>query len=422
MRLERYPEARLAALAGLDVQADHGFLLESLGGAQRGLGQYATAVATYDRAIDAGRDKATTLALRANAQLEGGATEYARLSLEAALTIAPDNASAWHTLSEIRAFVPGDPAIAAMEAQLDASPALQAVEPRTIMHFALGRAYHKTRDAANAFRHFAAGNALKRASFAYDVTTDERFVLETMKTYTPSFVRNRNGFGEMSRTPIFVLGMPRSGTTLVEQMLASHPDVFGAGELTLFDRALTECGSSELDTLGKRYLELVDAIAPAGKRVVDKLPSNFRHVALIHLALPNARIIHCTRDVFDTSFSIYTTLFTGRQDFAYDQVEIGRYYRAYAALMAHWRTVLPPGVMFDIRYEDIVAHTEAAAKALVAFCKLPWDDAVLRYHETLRPIRTASYHQARQPIYTTSIGAAKPYAPYIQPLIQTLTR
>jgi tetratricopeptide (TPR) repeat protein len=422
VRLERYAEARLAAIAGLDVQSDHGFLLESLAGAYRGLGRFADAVATYDRAIAEGRDRATMLALRANAQLEAGATEYARASLEAALSVAPDTASAWHTLSEIRPFTAGDPAIATMEAQLETSPRLAPVESRTLMHFALGRAYHKAGDAANAFRNFAQGNALKRAGYTYDVLPDERFAADSIAYYTRAFVRDRMPGGNTSAAPIFVVGMPRSGTTLVEQVLASHPAVHAGGELTFFERALAERGPADPAALGRRYLELTGAVAPGDKRVVDKLPGNFRHVALIHLALPNARIVHCTRDVLDTGFSCYSTLFSGRQDFAYDLGEIGRFYRAYAALMAHWRAVLPAGIMLDVRYEDLVADLARPARAMLAFLGLPWDPAVLRYYETVRPIRTASYHQARRPIYTTSVGSAQPYRAYLQPLVDALTR
>ena len=422
LRLERYAEARLTAIAGIDVQNDHGFLLESLAGAFRGLGRYADAVATYDRAIAEGRDRAAMLALRANAQLEAGAAEYARESLEAALVAAPDNAAAWHTLTEIRSFEAGDPAIATMETQLATSPRLQPVETRTLMHFALGRAYHKAGGTANAFRHFAAGNALKRSGYAYDVGPDQRFAMESIAYYTQTLLRERAGHGAGTAAPIFVVGMPRSGTTLVEHVLASHPDVFGGGELTFFDQVIAECGAADTAALGRRYLELVRTVAPADKRVVDKLPSNFRHVGLIHLALPNARVIHCTRDALDTSFSCYSTLFTGRQDFAYDLTEIGRFYRAYAALTAHWKAALPRGIMLDIRYEDMVANFAGTARTMLAFCGLPWDAAVLRYYETQRPIRTASHHQARRPIYATSVGSAQPYRAYLQPLIDALTR
>ncbi len=281
-----------------------------------------------------------------------------------------------------------------MESFLASSPNLRALEARLLMHFALGKAYRKSGDPENAFRHFAAGNALRRGTIAYDVADDERFAAGTIAFFTPEKMRAMGGAGDDTRAPIFVLGMPRSGTSLVEQILASHPDVHGAGELLLFDRAIAEAGAEDLTALGTRYLALLDEVAPATKRVVDKLPSNFRHLGLLHLALPRARFVHTMRDALDTCFSCYTTNFTGRQDFSWDLAECGRYYRAYEALMAHWRAILPPGVMLDIPYEDVVADVETAARALLAFCDLPWNDAVLRFYETARPIRTASYAQA----------------------------
>jgi hypothetical protein len=261
---------------------------------------------------------------------------------------------------------------------------------------------------------------LRRGTIAYDVAGDERFAADTIAFFTPEKMRAMGGAGDDSRAPIFVLGMPRSGTSLVEQILASHPDVHGAGELMLFDRAIAEVGAEDLTALGARYLALVDEIAPATKRVVDKLPSNFRHVALLHLALPRARIIHCVRDPLDTCFSCYTTNFSGRQDFSWDLAEAGRYHRAYASLVEHWRTILPPGIMLDIVYEDVVADLEANARRVLAFCDLPWTDAVLRFYETKRPIRTASYKQARQPIYATSVRAADAYRAELKPLIDAL--
>jgi hypothetical protein len=198
--------------------------------------------------------------------------------------------------------------------------------------------------------------------------------------------------------------------------------VHGAGELLLFERAAAERGHEDVTGIGQRYLQLVDEIAPTDLRVVDKRPSNFLLAGLIHLALPNAKIIHCLRDPLDTCFSCYMTHFSGRQDFAYDQVETGRYYRAYARLMDHWRAVLPPEIMLDVRYEDVIADLETNARRILAFCGLPWTDAVLDFHTTPRAIRTASYHQARQPIYASSVGGAEPYRPYLRPLIDTLAR
>jgi tetratricopeptide (TPR) repeat protein len=422
LKLERYTDALATAYAGLALAPGNGLLLESLACALRGTGRYDEAFATFDRAIALGHDPASLLVLKAGGQLEIGAFADARESLERALAMAPGLATAWSALCDIRSFEPGDPAITTMETALAESPQLRAIDARTMMHFALGKAYRKARDHAHAFGHFEAGNALKRATFTYDVADDEGRMAETIVHYTTNVMRRGHGAGDASRAPIFVIGMPRSGTTLVEQVLASHPDVYGAGEQVLFDQAVVERGTDDLAALGRRYIELIDRIAPKDKRVVDKLPSNFRFAGLIALALPRARIIHCMRDPLDTLFSIYVTLFSGRQDFAFAQREIARYYRAYERLIAHWRTVVSPEVLLDVAYEDVIADLEAQARRILAFCDLPWTDAVLRFHETDRPIRTASFHQARQPIYTSSIGTAEPYRAYLQPLIDELAR
>ena len=420
LQLERFDEAAATAERGLVLAPGNGLLLQSLGCALRGLGRFDEAFGAFDRAYALGHDRASTLVLKASGLLEAGNLDEARRTFEAALELAPDLASAWSALAELRSFAPGDPALATMEGFLATSPNLRALDTRILMHFALGKAYRKSGDPRNAFRHFAAGNVLKRDTLAYDVANDERFAAETIAFFTPETMRRLGGSGDASRAPIFVIGMPRSGTSLVEQILASHSGVHGAGELTLFDRAIAEVGTSDPAALGARYLALVSATAPAQKRVVDKLPSNFRHVALLHLALPRARIIHCVRDALDTCFSCYTTNFTGRQDFSWDLAETGRYYRAYAALMEHWHALLPPGIMLDVAYEDVVAHFEANARRLLDFCGLPWEDAVLRFYETSRPIRTASFRQARQPIYATSVRAAEAYRSELQPLIDAL--
>lgn len=420
LQLERFGEAAATAERGLVLAPADGWLLQSLGCALRGLGRFDEAGAAFDRTFALGHDRASTLVLKASGLLEAGRLEEAQRTFEAALEIAPDLAGAWSALAELRSFAPGDPALAQMEEFLATSPNVRAHDARTLMHFALGKGYRKSGDRANAFRHFAAGNALKRSTLAYDVANDERFAAETIAHFTPATMRRLGGAGDASRAPIFVIGMPRSGTSLVEQILASHPGVHGAGELTLFERAIEDVGTGDPTALGSRYLALVHELVPTERRVVDKLPSNFRRVALLHLALPRARIIHCVRDALDTCFSCYATLFTGRQDFSWDLAETGRYYRAYAGLMQHWHAILPPGIMLDVQYEDVVADFEANARRLLAFCGLPWDDAVLRFYETSRPIRTASYKQARQPIYATSVRAAEAYRGELKPLIDAL--
>jgi hypothetical protein len=231
--------------------------------------------------------------------------------------------------------------------------------------------------------------------------------------------------------------MPRSGTTLTEQILASHPKVHGAGELTALQRMLNSVAGpdrkllgypqmmsallpQDLATLGRAYVERLAALAQGKPRVVDKMPANFQFAGLVHLMLPNARIIHCRRDPIDVCLSCYSKNFSERKDFAYDLRELGLYYRAYEALMAHWRGLLPPERFIEVDYEAVVDDLEGQARRLVAFCGLDWDEACLDFHQTSRQVRTASVNQVRRPIYRSSLARWKPYEHHLAPLIEAL--
>jgi hypothetical protein len=231
--------------------------------------------------------------------------------------------------------------------------------------------------------------------------------------------------------------MIRSGTTLVEQILASHPKVHGAGERTDFadlaTRNLTAGGvpatfpesfaamtREQLADLGAQYLHRIQTLAPGAERVIDKMPENFRFAGAIHLALPNARIVHVRRDALDTCLSCFSILFAGDQPFAYDLGELGRFYSAYEALMEHWRRVLPDGVMLEVQYEELIADTEGQARRIIAHCGLEWDDNCLAFHRNPRPVRTASALQVRQPIYQSSVGRWLAYRDLLQPLLAEL--
>ena len=229
--------------------------------------------------------------------------------------------------------------------------------------------------------------------------------------------------------------MPRSGTSLVEQILASHPAVHGGGELddlgAIIDRLPASLASSKpypaciadadatmLRGVGARYVAGLRALAPAAARITDKMPANTRHIGLIRCLLPGARIVHCRRDPLDTCLSCFTTLFTIGQDFSYDLAELGGYYRVYDGLMAHWRAVVPD--MLDIDYEDVVADLEGQARRLVDFCGLDWDDACLDFDKTERIVRTASSAQVRRPIHDASVARWKRYEAHLGPLIEAL--
>ena len=365
-----------------------------------------------------------------------GHIEEACRSFEKAIALAPNNARFYRSLVECKRIAADDPCVSAMEAMAEEMGTLSE-EAQIELHFALGTAFAELGEPERSFPHLLKGNALKRRQIVYDEAAVLRNFERTRTMYAPEIMRDKQGLGDPSTIPLFVLGMPRSGSTLIEQILASHPKVFGAGELSDFEEAVAsqrgaddvsmsfpKAASSltrdDLHQLGARYVSGVKARAAAAARIVDKMPGNFRLAGLIHLALPNARIIHTIRDPIDTCLSCFSKLFSGDQPYTYDLGELGRYYRAYEALMDHWRRVLPKGVMLDVRYEAVVADIEREARRLIAHCGLEWDDACLSFYKTERVVRTASAAQARRPIYNSSVGRWHPYRDMISPLFDAL--
>jgi hypothetical protein len=335
-------------------------------------------------------------------------------------------------LSEVKRFTAGDPMLAALE-RMVSDPGLSP-ENRMFVHFALGSANADLGRHDDAFRAYAAGNTLKRAQVTYDEQAVLGMLTRIAQVFTAPLLRARAGEGDPSSLPVFVVGMPRSGSTLIEQILASHPSVFGAGESTVFNdavRAVLPRGArfpegaasltgEQLRLMGGRHAAAMSAIAPRAARVVDKTLGNFAYAGMIHLALPNARIVHVHRDPLDTCVSCFTKLFASEFRYSYDLGELGRYYRAYAALMDHWRRVLPEGVMLDVRYEDVVADLEGWARRIVAHCGLDWDPACLTFHDTARAVSTYSATQVRRPIYTSAIGRWRAHEHHLGPLMREL--
>jgi tetratricopeptide (TPR) repeat protein len=365
-----------------------------------------------------------------------GRLEEAGQAYEKALQFAPREATIHHNLAHLRRFMPGDSRLAALQKLAEDIADLDA-KNQISLHFALGKAFGDLGEYELSFRHLWEGNSLKRAQLAYD----EKEVLRQLeligKTFTRQLMEQKSGGGCHSQTPVFVVGMPRSGTTLVEQILASHSKVYGAGEIETFHEMVvkfrsengiaaefpdmvSEMSLEDLGHLGSCYIDSIKHGAPAMERVVNKLPQNFKYAGLIHLALPNARIIHVRRDPVDTCFSCFSLLFTRDQSFTYDFGELGRYYLGYATLMEHWRSVLPPGVMIDVQYEDLVADLDGQARAIVDHCGLEWEEACLVFYKTNRQVKTASSVQVREPIYRTSVGRWRQFENFLRPLIEVL--
>jgi tetratricopeptide (TPR) repeat protein len=365
-----------------------------------------------------------------------GRFEEAERAFERALELAPKEAFVHLNLANMGRFKAGDRRLPGLQELLREVESLD-VDNQIAAHFAMGKALGDLGQCRDAFQHLLKGNALKRRNIVYD-EPQRLAMFENIRTlFSRDFMEARSGGGDTSWSPIFIVGMPRSGTTLMEQVLASHSKVFGAGELETFKEAIAECVSShgivpaypalveplardQIRQLGEIYTARVRARTAGAERVVDKMPLNFVFVGLIHLALPNARFINVRRDPLDTCVSCFSLLFTGSQPFAYDLAELGRYYRGYEAVMEHWHKVLPPGVMIDVHYEDLVDDLEGAARRVLRHCGLDWEDACRDFHDTKRVVRTASLMQVREPVYRRSVGSWRRYAEFLEPLGQAL--
>jgi tetratricopeptide (TPR) repeat protein len=359
----------------------------------------------------------------------------ARREFEAAIDLNPREASYYFALCvpELTAFTPGDRRLATMEELAGAIGSLP-IPSQTLLHFALARAYDDLGRYDESFAHLTRGNLLQRRQLVFDETRVRDMFERVSATFDRALLDARLTAGYPSPLPVFIVGMPRSGGSLVEQILASHPMIHGAGELNDLQRLSMQLqfgpdgypegfGSlpaSRLSKLGQDYVAAVRRRAPDAARITDKAASHFISLGVIRLTLPEARIIHVSRSPLDTCLSCFTTLFNRGQDFTYDLGELGRYYRRYADLMAHWRQVLPPDRFLEVRYEAVIADLEAEARRLVAFCDLPWDPRCLAFHEATRPVFTSSAAQVRRPVYRSSQGRWRTYREHLGPLIAAL--
>ncbi|MDE1986320.1 MAG: sulfotransferase [Alphaproteobacteria bacterium] len=432
LALSRHEEATRQFERALALHPDNAAALMGYGDALSILGRPTEAHAAFEKllAIDANYSAAHFGVGSVMKQL--GRFDDARRAFERAISLLPNCATYHRALADIERFTDDDPRLAALERLARDENSLQD-DQKVELNFALAKAYDDLRRYDSAFERLQRGNTIKRQSIAYD----EPLIMETFReiaaAFAPALMQAKRGAGYSSEVPVFIVGMPRSGTTLVEQILASHPNVFGAGELPYlqdlimrghagpeYPSDMTSFPDDALYQFGSLYSARIESLAPQAKRIIDKLPANFRHIGLIHLALPNARFIHLRRDPVDTCFSCYSKLFLNGLNYTYDLGELGRYYRAYEALMAHWHAVLPQGVILDVQYETLIENFEEEARRVVKFCDLEWDEHCLAFHETKRAVRTLSEVQVRQPLFKNSIGRSQPYKKWLTPLYDAL--
>jgi Tfp pilus assembly protein PilF len=314
---------------------------------------------------------------------------------------------------------------------LDQMPVAKQIE----ICFALAKAHEDRGEIEPSFAAMAKANALKRATLTYSADASSRRMRSVAETFDQPLIQRLGGQGAPSDRPIFIVGMPRCGSTLVEQIISAHTQVHGAGEIPVLNNLLASArgtggatypklvatmSAADCKVIGQAYLDSLPTGFPGQIRTTDKWLGNFEHLGLIHLCLPGATIIHCRRDPRDNCFSCLSLRFAEGQEYAYDMVEMGRYWRDYDALMAHWRAVLPPGRMLEVPYEALVADLDQWSRRIITHCGLDWDEACLRYYDSKRTVRSASLVQVREPIFSTSIGRWKPFERYLQPMFEVM--
>ena len=428
--LDRLDEAFKDAERALKIQPDNAEVQSAYGTILLTLGRFDEAILHFERALtlpSAIRER--ILISRATAYEENGKSEEALNQLDAIVAEYPHSAGAWYSRADLVKFKADDPALRKMQ-DLIKPKGIQSDADRMSLNFALGKAFLDIGDSDKAFRYLHEGNRMKRALIHYDPEATHQWMDSLEKAFPPAVFERFYGQGCTSPLPVFILGMPRSGTTLIEQILASHSQIHGAGELKYLSRIIDDNGGmpnamngltgEKLASMGAAYVEKVFPLAQGKSYVVDKMPANFMHAGLIHLMLPHAKIIHSRRNPVDTCLSCYSKLFGGEQSFTYNLEELGRFHTDYQKLMAHWRRVLPASHFIEVDYEDVVGDIEAQARRMLDFIGVGWEPSCLEFYTTQRSVRTASVNQVRKPVYTTSAGRWRPHANNLKPLLKAL--
>ena len=405
----------------------------ALGQAQQDAGAGERALASQCRALALDPSHAEAHNALGTVHLENGDFPEAEAAFRAALRCDPLSAPALGNLVRARRIEAEDlPLVERMESLLARArlPVLREAD----LQFALARAREDLGHYDRAFVHYREGNRCRRSALHYERPSAEKRSAALIRAFDSAFFARAAGQGENDARPVFIVGMPRSGTSLVEQILASHPGCFGAGELPSLGRtvrsmppptdaalphvaSVLSLGETTLGALGRAYLDALPPESGAALRVTDKMPQNYLYLGFVAAVLPGARVIHCRRSPMDVCFSIYAQNFThlDAYPYAYDLLDIASEYLAYDEVMAHWSRTLPLA-MHEVSYEHLVGNQEAATRELLAFCDLAFDARCLRFHETKRPVRTASQWQVRQPMYAASVGRWRHFEAHLEPL------
>ena len=401
------------------------------------IGEYAEAIACYETVLKDHPAQPKAWMSYGHVLKTVGRQDDSIAAYRRAVELLPNLGEAWWSLANLKTFRFSDADVAAMRGQIERPDISE--EDRFHLHFALGKALEDAADYEVSFEHYRQGNALRRADIDYDPEETTSHLNRSKALFTHAFFAARAGMGSEAPDPIFIVGLPRSGSTLIEQILSSHSMVEGTMELpdiaaiarrlgekrkksdaSAYPEMLEGLDVAELKALGEEYLERTRVQRKLGRPLfIDKMPNNFAHAGLIHLILPNARIVDARRHPLGCCFSGFKQHFARGQGFTYDLAELGRYYADYVHLMAHFDAVLP-GRVHRVIYEQMVADPEREVRRLLDYCGLPFEDGCLRFHENRRAVRTASSEQVRRPIFTDAVEHWRHYQPWLTPLKDAL--
>jgi Flp pilus assembly protein TadD len=438
LRRGNFPAAEQATRAVLEQQPNNAEALTVLGQVLHETDRYEEAIDVLAKAVESDPGNAEALNFYGVALKSVGRLDDARDYILRALKLNDSMFGAYANLNDLIDFSKddGEELFNRMDAIFEASTNQEA-EPLLPLHFAYAKALDDRGEHERALEHYIIGGRMKRAQLDYDEDETFGFFDAIRQAFPKEVFEQRKYEGLDDERPVFIIGMPRSGSTLVEQVLSSHRDVHGAGEVKYLSRAIGQLRDrlpslpkypqmmakitpAQLDMVGRKYLEALTAGAGRSRRVTDKLLTNYFFVGFIHLLYPKAKFVNTLRDPVDTCLSGFTKLFKDDMPHSYDLAELGRYYCKYRELMEHWQAVLPEGVLTTVHYEDVVADTETQARALIDFIGLEWDPKCLEFHKSDRPVKTASVAQVRKPIYKTAVRRWKKYGVGLQPLVDAV--
>jgi tetratricopeptide (TPR) repeat protein len=423
LELGQLEEGVASYRAALAIRPDYAEAHSNLGIALRLQGRFAEAAASCRRALEINPALASALTVLGDAYADQGQFAEAEALFRRAIAVDADLPEAWAGIAQLRKMTPEDRPW--LTEALRVAGGNLPPKKEILLRYAIGKYFDDLQDFDEAFFHYQRANELtKLHRVKHDRRQLTRAVDELIESYDRQWLDQARIHGVASARPVFIVGMPRSGTSLAEQILASHPAVFGAGELTFWSTASAthesgargENGASTLRALAEAYLRLLDDLSADALRVIDKMPANFLHLGLIHASLPDARIIHLRRNAIDTCLSIYFQDFKATLSYANDLDDLAHYYAQYLRVMKHWQSILPENAILDMPYEELVQDQEGSSRRMLEFIGLPWDARCLDFHQTSRSVLTASKWQVRQRISQSSVGRWRNYERHVEPL------